>query len=1267
MLLGCANPTKAQVTQTAVDAVASSTDTLLSGVTVKKNRGQFIFSISAGANLEPSSGGLALSLGNMDVSARSLEQPEAKMVRLSQDKFLLQNLVPQEHTIVVSRQMDGQTAYVVYRDLKLDPDAYVDVGVVPFQKEGALRGRVLSGADSSPAANITVQLKELGFSTTTDANGTFEIQSLPAGQWVLTAFNSSTVVLRPTLINAVSAATNDIGDLWTESENFVSETPTLLNGVNGITSNSTAKFKLKLPPGSRFVTVKSQEGDILLANAAARELLDLPLDSPLKTNLQFHIFNDKLKLLGVLVLPFQYDPFANNGSTFKPLIKISQRVIVSPARRINFEIPDIPQNATAIRFGVDKLWSDWSAPSALAQYDLPKSNLSCGQHMLNIQFKTSAGHTSALSSIPVTLSCWERIPHRAAIDKIIGIQNASVWTGTHAFVWSGKQFNFTNRAAVWGGSNTAETVQSQEELHTYDYLDGGYIFQPQIDPATGNLTRSRMEFIVTDNAPKPRTDAGIDGRNNFVAVYGGENADGPLADGGIYDISKNGWFSMMGAGSPSPRIKPSVHFISDKEVLVWGGRTRTNLGYELPLNDGAIYNIETHVWRSVSTTNLPGARLNHVGVWTGSEFFVMGGILPGSIEVKSAAKYNPSTDTWTKLPDFVQPLTYMSAIYRNNHIILFGRNYSFVVFRITDNTVTNSGTLTNSKWSVNPTLVMDGDGTGSTGSLLHIFGGRASFIQTDVNDQLTVLVYKTGTFDFADGRSKYYANKFNSATSGSVPISRCCSNMLGFAANNRIFAINGTETSNTTVYTKISTSGQPSGGSNNYTSTFYQFQTYNSRILTFDSVNNNVISELFDLPENKVTNGANPLGPYYRFRGNPPVWSPQLRSLLWYGGIYLNPFNYYYQPGGMQYNVDSKTWQKLPVAPSEPTYNDTTFGTQWYSRMLHMNFFLGGAFYVLGGYFQYSPIEYRYDGIKTIFSSGAPTSTTSVMMAPAQAFDFSPIGDTYSATRWDANPPCVAGNSVLLTGGRRKAVRNIAGIDDTKALVQQKVVFDSTTDEMRIAAADPLGVRGGTTVVSTGTECLVWGGYTADGATFSENTTDSIQQISSRYAAKNTGAMYSMAGNTWQEVSTLDAPSARSFMHGVWTGQEALLWGGSKDYSPSVSKNMKDEKGVWLYSPSKNKWTALPSAEGEPPYNADEHPVWTGSHMLLFKSTDSEYSHQFTPTTNSWTRLIMPFGLGYRTNSYWDNHVVWTGEKLYVMPMTSDGMGLMALYVPPDP
>jgi hypothetical protein len=61
--------------------------------------------------------------------------------------------------------------------------------------------------------------------------------------------------------------------------------------------------------------------------------------------------------------------------------------------------------------------------------------------------------------------------------------------------------------------------------------------------------------------------------------------------------------------------------------------------------------------------------------------------------------------------------------------------------------------------------------------------------------------------------------------------------------------------------------------------------------------------------------------------------------------------------------------------------------------------------------------------------------------------------------------------------------------------------------------------------VWTGSDMIIWSGY--DGTT-----------------QPNTGARYTLATDSWQAMTTLNAPVGRRSGVAVWTGLEMIIWGG---------------------------------------------------------------------------------------------------------------------------
>jgi N-acetylneuraminic acid mutarotase len=173
-----------------------------------------------------------------------------------------------------------------------------------------------------------------------------------------------------------------------------------------------------------------------------------------------------------------------------------------------------------------------------------------------------------------------------------------------------------------------------------------------------------------------------------------------------------------------------------------------------------------------------------------------------------------------------------------------------------------------------------------------------------------------------------------------------------------------------------------------------------------------------------------------------------------------------------------------------------------------------------------------------------------------------------------------------------------------------------------IATSGEPSARRDHSAVWTGTEMIVWGGQNDGGS-----------------ARVNTGGRYNPATDTWVNVSTFGAPSARGAHRAVWTGSRMIVWGG-------VGQAFWDDGG--LYDPVSDTWTALP-AVGAPEARHTFSAVWTGAEMIVWGGINAaaqqlDTGGAFHPASNQWTALPTagaPFG---REGA----PAVWTGNEMIV-------------------
>jgi hypothetical protein len=171
-----------------------------------------------------------------------------------------------------------------------------------------------------------------------------------------------------------------------------------------------------------------------------------------------------------------------------------------------------------------------------------------------------------------------------------------------------------------------------------------------------------------------------------------------------------------------------------------------------------------------------------------------------------------------------------------------------------------------------------------------------------------------------------------------------------------------------------------------------------------------------------------------------------------------------------------------------------------------------------------------------------------------------------------------------------------------------------------IPASSIAGVRQSHTAVWTGSAMIIWGGLDANANTL------------------NTGAAYDPVAKVWTALPTLNAPSARFGHSAIWTGSQMIVFGGSNSTTAGPILN----DGA-IYDPVAQAWTAL-SPLGAPDPRMSHGAVWTGSEMLVFSGQGASgpllTAGAFNPATNIWRALpAAPSGATVLTG-------VWSGTLL---------------------
>lgn len=298
--------------------------------------------------------------------------------------------------------------------------------------------------------------------------------------------------------------------------------------------------------------------------------------------------------------------------------------------------------------------------------------------------------------------------------------------------------------------------------------------------------------------------------------------------------------------------------------------------------------------------------------------------------------------------------------------------------------------------------------------------------------------------------------------------------------------------------------------------------------------------------------------------GHSAVWTGS--EMIIYGGS-----------NGARFNPTSNTWTALPTsgAPSPRGY--------------HVAVWTGSEMIVWSG-------SYLNDGARY-----SPTTNTWTPMSTLGA----PVGRSFAKAVWTGSKMIAWGGNT----GNSTTYVNDGGIYDPVA---------DTWTALPLALAPP--GRRNHTMVWTGAEVIVWGGYNGS-------------------AALASGARYNPSTNAWTPTSSTNAPIARYLHSAIWTGTEMILWGG---YTGSTPLGIGSR-----YNPTTDSWTQISNA-GAPVARNSHSAIWTGTEMILWGgfggsavvSDGARYdvaSGTWTPTTAAGTPV-----------SRAEHTAVWTGEAMIV-------------------
>lgn len=139
------------------------------------------------------------------------------------------------------------------------------------------------------------------------------------------------------------------------------------------------------------------------------------------------------------------------------------------------------------------------------------------------------------------------------------------------------------------------------------------------------------------------------------------------------------------------------------------------------------------------------------------------------------------------------------------------------------------------------------------------------------------------------------------------------------------------------------------------------------------------------------------------------------------------------------------------------------------------------------------------------------------------------------------------------------------------------------------------------------------------------------------------GARYDPVEDSWRPITRVAAPSARTLHTAVWTGREMIVWGGQTNPNGRIGAKNDGAR----YDPDRDQWSPM-SQLGAPSPRAEHTAVWTGTAMLVWGGHGPDGSladgARYDPISDTWSP-ISPLGAPAPRA---EHAAVWTGAEMLI-------------------
>jgi len=669
----------------------------------------------------------------------------------------------------------------------------------------------------------------------------------------------------------------------------------------------------------------------------------------------------------------------------------------------------------------------------------------------------------------------------------------------------------------------------------------------------------------------------FDERSVEAAMTAGET---PTITAGAGSCADDTWDNGSLDDTPLARNRHTAVW-TGSVMIIWGGFAR-----------GGRYDPATDTWTPVSTINEPPrSATDNTAVWTGSRMIVWGGNF-GTTNLNTGGLYDPVADAWSPTTTNGAPEARFvhTAVWTGDRMIVWGGLNSAGASLATGaaydpaaDAWTPTATLNapsgryrhTAVWTGSRMIVWAGapDGPGgaydprtdswSPVSALNAPGGRFSHTAVWTGDRMIVWggtsITTSGALN-TGGRYDPSTDTWSPTALLNAPTTR--SNHTAVWTGSQMVVWGGaTSGGSTSVNTGASYDPDADAWTPTTTANAPQARYFHSAVWTgslmvvWGGWNGGISFNTggrYDPGTNTWTPTSTGGAPGPRF-GHATTWTGSL-MLVW-GGT---------DNSGGRYDPALDTWSFTSTLNAPvPRYSGMT--AVW----------TGSVMVVWGGTNSTGTIYYntggRYDPVADIW---APTSTVNV-----------PTGRTSHTAVWTGGVMVVWGGYwitgppafirfELNTGGRYDPVAD---------------TWSPTT-----TTGAPAG-RQDHASVWTGSQMIVWGGY--------------IPSTPDPYPA--TGGRYDPVADSWSPTSTTNAPPGRNFHTGIWTGREAIFWGGGANVNTGGR-----------YDPSTDTWTPT-SLTNAPPGRSQHGAVWTGKEMIVYGGSQTPGGGRYDPAADTWRSISL--------------------------------------------